>query len=419
MEFAEGGDLLGKIKNHTRCRSSFSEDEVVKMFVQMVAGLKALHDRKILHRDIKCANIFLTKSNDVKLGDLNVSKVAKQGLLYTQTGTPYYASPEVWQDKPYGAKSDIWSLGCVLYEAVALRPPFMATDMKGLYQKVTIGKYPDIPGVYSNNLRELIKRLLQINPVNRPSCDQILKMPMLEKQARELLAGVGEQESANMLGTIMLPRNLKVLTDRLPKANYKTPMKRSPSIGALEKKEAAEENKIPRYQQRRYSIERGEDPQTKQEGQHHRKYGYNPVVQARAELNRVSYEKPAAPSRPQYHYPPSTRNERSLERPSSMQNLPPAPLYRIAGSVESVHRQQLNRGVADYYRANPVGVGINLKGLERNLDAKASQPKKPPLPFKNERPPLPHPVYQANPIKQAGQVVVQKPLYRVNPSWWG
>eukprot|EP00826_Nyctotherus_ovalis_P035341 TRINITY_DN3031_c0_g1_i7.p1 TRINITY_DN3031_c0_g1~~TRINITY_DN3031_c0_g1_i7.p1 ORF type:complete len:200 (-),score=57.82 TRINITY_DN3031_c0_g1_i7:28-627(-) len=170
MEFAEGGDLLGKIKNHTRCRSSFSEDEVVKMFVQMVAGLKALHDRKILHRDIKCANIFLTKSNDVKLGDLNVSKVAKQGLLYTQTGTPYYASPEVWQDKPYGAKSDIWSLGCVLYEAVALRPPFMATDMKGLYQKVTIGKYPDIPGVYSNNLRELIKRLLQINPVNRPSC---------------------------------------------------------------------------------------------------------------------------------------------------------------------------------------------------------------------------------------------------------
>ncbi len=61
-------------------------------------GLKALHDMKILHRDMKSANIFLYKDGTAKLGDLNVSKVAKQGMLYTQTGTPYYASPEVWKD---------------------------------------------------------------------------------------------------------------------------------------------------------------------------------------------------------------------------------------------------------------------------------------------------------------------------------
>jgi len=88
--------------------------------------LKALHDLKIVHRDIKCANIFLTKEGKVKLGDLNVSKVAKKGLLKTQTGTPYYASPEVWKDKPYDFKSDIWSLGCVLYEMITLSPPFTA-----------------------------------------------------------------------------------------------------------------------------------------------------------------------------------------------------------------------------------------------------------------------------------------------------
>jgi hypothetical protein len=99
-----------------------------------------------------------------------------------------------------------------------------------------------------------------------------------------------------------------------------------------------------------------------------------------------------------------------------MQKLPPTPPYRIAGSVESIHRQQINKGIADYYQANPVGVGINLKGLERNLDPKA---KKPPLPFKNERPPLPHLVHQVNPIKQAGQVVMQRPQYKINPSWWG
>ena len=92
----------------------------------MVLGLKALHDKNIIHRDIKCANVFLTKDGMVKLGDLNVSKIAKAGILKTQTGTPYYASPEVWKDRPYDNKSDIWSLGCVLYEMAALLPPFRA-----------------------------------------------------------------------------------------------------------------------------------------------------------------------------------------------------------------------------------------------------------------------------------------------------
>ena len=86
----------------------------------------ALRDHVIIHRDIKCANIFLTTDGVVKLGDLNVSKVAEKGLLSTQTGTPYYACPEVWLDKPYDNKSDVWSLGCVLYEMVTLLPPFRA-----------------------------------------------------------------------------------------------------------------------------------------------------------------------------------------------------------------------------------------------------------------------------------------------------
>ena len=82
---------------------------------------------KILHRDLKSANVFLCEGGTVsKLGDMNVSKVAKRGMLHTQTGTPYYASPEVWKDQPYDSKSDIWSLGCVIYEAVTLKPPFKA-----------------------------------------------------------------------------------------------------------------------------------------------------------------------------------------------------------------------------------------------------------------------------------------------------
>ena len=84
-----------------------------------------------------------------KLGDMNVSKIAKNGLLYTQTGTPYYASPEVWKDKPYDSKSDIWSFGCVVYEMTTLEPPFKAEDMEGLFESVTNGVYPPIPSSYS------------------------------------------------------------------------------------------------------------------------------------------------------------------------------------------------------------------------------------------------------------------------------
>lgn len=137
-----------------------NEKEVWHYFVQIVRGLKALHDLKIVHRDIKCANIFLTKDGLVKMGDLNVSKVAKKGLLSTQTGTPYYASPEVWKDKPYDNKSDIWSLGCVLYEMITLLPPFRANSMQGLSIKVTKGQYDPIASHYSSDLKSVVKSLL-------------------------------------------------------------------------------------------------------------------------------------------------------------------------------------------------------------------------------------------------------------------
>ena len=128
----------------------------------MVKGLKALHDTNIFHRDLKSANVFLNKDGTAKLGDMNVSKVAKRGLLYTQTGTPYYASPEVWRDQPYDMKSDIWSLGCVLYESITLRPPFRADDMAGLYRKVLRGQYSRIPDHFSSELGEVCKAMIQV-----------------------------------------------------------------------------------------------------------------------------------------------------------------------------------------------------------------------------------------------------------------
>ena len=98
MEYSDDGDLFQKITTHQKQSSYINEDDIWKIFIQTVRGLQALHDIKIFHRDLKSANIFLNKNGIHKLGDMNVSKVAKKGLLYTQTGTPYYASPEVWRD---------------------------------------------------------------------------------------------------------------------------------------------------------------------------------------------------------------------------------------------------------------------------------------------------------------------------------
>ena len=162
MEYADNGDLFQKITKHQKDQTYFKEDDIWRIFIQVVKGLKALHDVNIFHRDLKSANVFLNKDGSAKLGDMNVSKVAKKGLLYTQTGTPYYASPEVWRDQPYDMKSDIWSLGCVLYESITLRPPFRADDMAGLYKKVLRGMYSKIPDHFSKDLADVVKSLVQV-----------------------------------------------------------------------------------------------------------------------------------------------------------------------------------------------------------------------------------------------------------------
>ena len=161
MELLEGGSLQDLIDSAKVSRRHLSEDAAWLSIAHISAGLKVLHDRHILHRDIKSANIFVNHDHTrFKIGDMNVSKLNKQGFLLTQTGTPYYASPEIWQDKPYDYKSDIWSLGCVFYEMLAHNPPFMANDMKALYEKINRAIFRRIPIIYSDALQDLIKSCL-------------------------------------------------------------------------------------------------------------------------------------------------------------------------------------------------------------------------------------------------------------------
>jgi len=215
------GDLLQQINKCKQERAYLREADVWRYLDGMCQGLKALHEIRVLHRDMKSANVFLSHTKDgtvAKLGDFNVSKVAKRGLCMTQTGTPYYASPEVWRDMPYDAKSDMWSLGCILYEMVALRPPFRAEDMEGLYRKVVRGQYPRIPAHYSQDLADVIAALLQVHPRNRPAVDQLYQMPQMARHCNGLPRE--EKFTSDLLSTIKLPKNAIDLGGCLPKPRY-------------------------------------------------------------------------------------------------------------------------------------------------------------------------------------------------------
>ena len=231
MEYADKGDLFQVITERKKTKNYFEEQDIWKVFIQLLKGLKSLHDLNILHRDIKSANVFLFEGGICKLGDLNVSKVARKGLGYTQTGTPYYASPEVWDEKPYDSKSDIWSLGCVIYEMITFRPPFKANSMDELYKKIMRGIFPKIPSKYSEDLSDAIKLMIQVEVGARPTCDELLKMPMISKRIEyfnenkdfDLSEDSNDSiKKLQLLKTINVPNKLENLGKNLPKPNYNT-----------------------------------------------------------------------------------------------------------------------------------------------------------------------------------------------------
>jgi NIMA (never in mitosis gene a)-related kinase len=183
MEYADRGDLSKRIQEQKKRGKYFNERDIWKVFIQLVKGLKSLHDLNILHRDIKSSNIFLFSDGTAKLGDLNVCKIlSKNKLSTTQAGTPSFAAPEVWMEKPYGLKSDIWSLGCVLYEIVTLQCPFQGSNVVELNNKILIGAFKPIPKKYSNDLSYIIEHMIKYEPEKRISCEQILECDFVNEK---------------------------------------------------------------------------------------------------------------------------------------------------------------------------------------------------------------------------------------------
>lgn len=224
LEYAQGGDLDRLVKNHKKKATSIPEETIWSFASQIANGICFLHQSKILHRDIKAANCFLTHDGVVKIGDMNISRTIEKGqLVKTKMGTPYYMSPEILNNLPYDSKCDVWSFGCLVYELASLKYPFTGTSIYGLSKNICAGKYKHIPNnLYSKSIWRLIYSMLRVRPERRTTIENIclkteshLKLPSHDP-------GWSDEKPLpiKLLRTIRMMPTVEQLTERLPKPRY-------------------------------------------------------------------------------------------------------------------------------------------------------------------------------------------------------
>ncbi|KAG1667554.1 hypothetical protein FOA52_014634 [Chlamydomonas sp. UWO 241] len=242
MELATSGDLKQCIRQQQEdLRSPFPEEMIWTVCLQICRGLQALHAKNVIHRDIKPANVFMCENKFLKIGDLGVAKTLMHDVFTsTQIGTPAYMAPEVWARAKYSYSSDLYSLGCILYEMMCYKLPFMARSMEAMKQAVCNSKFTPIPASsgYSEALREMANALISREPRKRPTPADILASPEAQKWGHVMpqvtgdgafarQATLSELVHARSSGAVCatpvtgdMPRELRHLPKLLPEASY-------------------------------------------------------------------------------------------------------------------------------------------------------------------------------------------------------
>ncbi|KAG3042208.1 hypothetical protein PC119_g321 [Phytophthora cactorum] len=201
FEWAEAGDLKRQIRKANEKGVHFDERTIWRYFTQLCGAILYLHQNRIMHRDLKPANIFLTLKGVVKVGDLGLGRYLSENTMEARSkvGTPLYMSPEVLRGESYDWKSDVWSLGCILYELAMLRSPFKSEGLNlvGLFQKINKGYYEEIPEVYSEHLRGIVKQMISLTASNRPSVQEVWEFCRTRPSSAVLQERVRKHQAAS------------------------------------------------------------------------------------------------------------------------------------------------------------------------------------------------------------------------------
>jgi len=172
MELVEGVTLLDHLNSLSEKSDRMPESRVWMIFSQLCLALRYIHkEQRVVHRDLTPSNIMISVDDVVKMADFGLAK-QRMGtateVMDSVVGTVLYQCPEIVQHESYGEKADIWSLGCILYQMVMLKPPFEGGNPLAVAHKIVEGSYPPLSGQLSPLVHEVVSKLLCVDPAERP-----------------------------------------------------------------------------------------------------------------------------------------------------------------------------------------------------------------------------------------------------------